>query len=63
MATVKQIIKKLDAAAEALDQLFDLLPEDLQFSRVGDDRTNLRSRLIEYSDYLERATWAKGGQK
>lgn len=60
MANPKQripaLIKKLDAAIDALDELGEYCPENERGQHI-DSRYQLKSQLREYADYLEKATW------
>lgn len=53
---IPALIKKLDAAIDALDELGDFCPENERGQQV-DSRFQLKSQLREYADYLEHATW------
>lgn len=52
------ILRKLDDAREALEELSDLLPRE-DGCRAADGRCQLASSLSEFADYLEKATWWK----
>lgn len=52
------IIKKLDKAIEAMDELWELTA-DSERQDPRDTRLQLKRDLTEYVDYLERATWWK----
>lgn len=58
------IIRRLDAATDALSELMELMSEaglDSAEHRARDDaRMRLRSDLQSLSEYLERSTWWKG---
>lgn len=49
------IIKKLDAAREALAELSDY--SDIAERHACDTRVKLSADLREYTDYLEKAKW------
>lgn len=49
------IIKKLDAAREALSDLIDF--ENKNEILANDSRVKLTTDLREYADYLEKSTW------
>lgn len=54
---VPQVIRKIDAAREALAELAE--HADQEQLHAMDSRVKLQSDLTEYAEYLERATWWK----
>ncbi|SDB03628.1 hypothetical protein SAMN05660653_00164 [Desulfonatronum thiosulfatophilum] len=53
------IIRKLDAAVDALEELIHLTWDKDYDVPANDSRQKLRTDLLEYSDYLEKAEWWK----
>ncbi len=51
------IIRKLDGAREALEELIHLTWDRDYQVPANDTRQKLRSDLLEYVEYLENATW------
>jgi hypothetical protein len=58
LTQIPKIIKKLDAARNALDELVQLT--ESKSIPDYDARSKLKTELREFADYLERATWWKG---